>query len=251
MLPIVTPEQDEPDVIGGPFSEAAYAAQDEDSDDMSAIRLHLPGKHNQADHGGTGGKKSPAGKIGGGAKAAEGILAGKRATVDAGDLPDMMGALAAAGSVNLSRLQVNGDGNSNMFRKHARNIPRSKMPQLPTKTDQMAPFTNALSERGITGEMEEVDPRTLTATQSELDSAKVGQMYARAMEGTLNRNAVAFISRDGEILDGHHRWAALAAASASGKEATMKVIRLDVDIDTLLEIANTVSGPRKTVGASS
>jgi hypothetical protein len=217
---------------------------------FASIEMHLPGKHNQDTHGdgGGGGKKTPSGTSDGGAsageKAAAGLLSGRKVKVGAADLKDMMASLAGSDSVNLSRVAV--DGEDNLFRKHARKIPRSEMPQLPTKTHLMGPFTDALAERGVKGEMEEIDPRELTATQSELDSAKVGQMYARAMEGTLNREAVAFVSRDGEILDGHHRWAALAAASASGVEASMKVIRLDIDIDTLLEIANTVSGPRKS-----
>lgn len=199
-------------------------------------------------------KRDPDGKWGdgvpnGGTGAAAGLLDGKQVAVGRDDLPDLMKSLAANESTNLARLKVNGE--PNLFRKHARDIPRSEMPQLPTKTHELGEFTDALASRGITGEMEEVDPRDLTATQSELDSKKVAQMYARAMAGTLNREAIAFISHDGFILDGHHRWAALAAASASGhKESSMKVIRLDTDIDTLLEIANTVSGPRKTVGAA-
>lgn len=176
------------------------------------------------------------------------LLNGKEATTSAKNLPGVLADLADSPPTNLSRLAVKGE--PNLFRKHARDIPRSEMPQLPTKTDQLAAFTDALADRGITGELEEVDPRSLTATQNELDSAKVGQMYARAMAGTLNREAVAFVSRDGEVLDGHHRWAAFAAAAVSGEKAKMKVIRLSADIDTLLEIANTVSGPRKTVGAA-
>lgn len=200
-------------------------------------------------------KRDPDGKWGDGVpnvgstalEVASDLLNGNEASVKRNDLPDLMKALASAPSTNLSRLEV--DGERNLFRKHAREIPRADMPQLPTKVDRLGEFTDALAERNITGELEEVDPRTLTATQNELDSAKVGQMYARATAGTLNREAVAFVSRDGIILDGHHRWAALAAAQATGTEATMKVIRLDTDIDTLLEVANTVSGPRKTIGA--
>lgn len=201
-------------------------------------------------------KRDPDGKWGDGipdaddatGKAAADLLAGRKASVAPAGLPSLMASLAAQRPVNLSRLQV--DGETNMFRKHSRDIPRSEMPQLPTKVDQLAEFTDALAERGITGEMEEVDPRTLTATQNELDSAKVGQMYARVAAGTLNREAIAFVSRDGEVLDGHHRWAALASGASAGVDGTsMKIIRLDADIDTLLEIANKVSGPRKTVGA--
>jgi hypothetical protein len=206
----------------------------------SAGRVRLAFNPNQ--------ERDPDGKWGDGdGGAADDLLAGLEASVSSDEVDELMGRLAASDSVNLSRLAV--EGEDNLFRKHGREIPRSEMPQLPTKVHQLGAFTDALAERGITGEPEDADPRTLVATQNELDSAKVGQMYARAKAGTLNLKAVAFVSQDGYVLDGHHRWAALAAASVTGTDVTMKVIRLDTDIDTLLEIANSVSGPRKTVGA--
>lgn len=179
--------------------------------------------------------------------AAADLLAGLSATASSDEVDGLMTSLATAPSVNLSRLEI--EGEDNLYRKHARDTPRAEMPQLPTKPAQLGEFTAALAAHGITGELEEVDPRTLSATQNELDSAKVAQMYARAKAGTLNLDAVAFISQDGNVLDGHHRWAALAAATVTGTDVKMKVIRLDTDIDTLLSIANSVSGPRKTVGA--
>lgn len=53
-----------------------------------------------------------------------------------------------------------------------------------------------------------------------------------------------FVARDGAVLDGHHRWAAAAAVAVAGP-MDVTVLRVDTDIDTLLDIAHTVSAPRK------
>jgi hypothetical protein len=196
-------------------------------------------------------RRDPDGKWGdgvpnGGVGAAAGLLDGKHAVVGRDDLPDLMKTLATSSPTNLTRLKVNGE--PNLFNKHSRDIPRAEMPQLPVRVNELERFTDALADRKITGVLEEVDPRTLNATQNELDSVKVAQIYALSQEGKLNPDSIAFISKDGDVLDGHHRWAALAAQSATGDDVKMKVMRLDADIDTLLEVANGVSGPRKAVG---
>jgi hypothetical protein len=173
------------------------------------------------------------------------LLAGEQVTVSAGQVDGLMKTLAGARPANLKRLQIAGE--KNLYRRHVREIPRSRMPQI--GAGQMRAFGDALAERGITGRLEEVDPRSLTATQNQLDSAKVAQMYAKIKAGTFDNRPVAFVARDGAVLDGHHRWAANAAARVTGTELTMKVIRLDADIDTLLDIANQVSGEREVAPA--
>src|SRR5688572_18013808 len=49
----------------------------------------------------------------------------------------LMRHLAGQESANLANLQLRGDGNQNLFRKHIREIPRSQMPQLPEKADDL------------------------------------------------------------------------------------------------------------------
>lgn len=176
------------------------------------------------------------------------LLAGGYAEIDPGHLDDMLRDLPNHPSVNLEKLQVTGAANRRMYRDHAREIPREKMPQLPENVEGLSEFRKALD--GTKAVMEEVDPRTLRPTQNQLDSVKVGMIYDAIKTGGYRKDSVLFCSRDGEILDGHHRWGAAAAAVATGSDIKVRVMRVDTDIDTLLGIANSVSLERKAMGAS-
>lgn len=170
------------------------------------------------------------------------LVSGEHVTVAPAHVDAVMKEIADAPSFNLNKLQISGPENKNCFHEHARDIPRIEMPQIPPTHGQV--FQDALGAHGLTGELKEVDPRTLRATQNELDGPKVAGIYSRAKAGTLKKGGVVYASRDGDILDGHHRWAAVSAANAAGGDHKLKVVFVNTDIDTLLSIANTVSAKK-------
>lgn len=84
---------------------------------------------------------------------------------------------------------------------------RHTMPQL----SDFDAFSKDMKKQkiGITTSL--VDPKTLTPTQSNFNEDKVKKMVA---EGAWKTGAI-IISKDGYVIDGHHRW--LAACEADGQ----------------------------------
>jgi hypothetical protein len=86
-----------------------------------------------------------------------------------------------------------------------------------------------------------VNADTLKSTQSQLVGTKVAGM-AKALEADPNHPAITapiFVSKDGYVLDGHHRWAAQVGAGILGdKPVTMNVIEVDMPIDKLVNYSN-------------
>lgn len=157
----------------------------------------------------------------------------------------MLGIAADEPSFNLQHVQIEGEDNQNLFAKHARELPRSAMPQLPETEEGIADYVRFVTERGHrVAAPVWVDPRELTATQNELDSKKVS-IIAKSIsaEGRLRPGAdTIVVSRDKEVLDGHHRWAASAVASMQcGGCIQAKIIQVDADIDTLLKVSREYS----------
>lgn len=186
------------------------------------------------------------GKVSKFADVTEALKSGKKATIDPSKVDGLMGELANGPVLNLASLQISGKGNENMFQVNARDIARRDMPQLSARRGEWKAFSDQLGKRDIQGIEEHVDPRELKATQNELDSVKVASMYRDVKRGTIDpTKGLLFVSEDGAILDGHHRWAGFAAAAASGDDVKVPVLRVSADIDEMLEIARLVSGPGK------
>ena len=75
----------------------------------------------------------------------------------------------------------------------------------------------------------------LKATQRDIQAKKATGMAEAAMDDKVPwspNKAPIVISSDNHILDGHHRWAAMAML---GKKGEMKVIRVDLKMDELLD----------------
>lgn len=153
----------------------------------------------------------------------------------------------AAPTFNLANLQIEGEGNGNLFRRHLRDRPRETMPQLPTgfgeegKTSQgrtMEEFEDYLRESGVEFEYGWMDPRELVASQSELSGPKVAKLYGFMRDGGWLETGVMIIARSGDewaVVDGHHRWAGAAAASiARGGTLDVRVLKIDAEIDDVL-----------------
>lgn len=122
-------------------------------------------------------------------------------------------------------------------------LARDEMPQLDgAKTTKLLA---ALRKDGIrVGDPEQVDPVTLLASQSELSAAKAREMSLLPNLADLLAEPI-LVSRDGYVLDGHHRY---VAAVMARKKVT--VIRIDLPIETLLERAAEFSGKAKAFTAA-
>lgn len=146
---------------------------------------------------------------------------------------------------------------TNLFCAESKGIPRASMPQfsgqpLPGspaeqfydaqrgEADLSAAFRAELVRRGVAIERKTVAAAFLKASQAELDGPKVAGM-SKAMEQGLVPEASIFVTRDGYIIDGHHRWASKVAIDTHGGELgrqTMEVEMLDMEIGEALAFAN-------------
>ena len=161
-----------------------------------------------------------------------------------------------APNFNLCDITIPG---TNLYCKGNKGIPREDMPQfkgyakpgsiadkLPKdnngEVDTEAQFKVLLKKNGVAvSEPQSVPADQLKATQTELVGAKVAGM-TKALETEPNHpkiTAPIYVSNDGYVLDGHHRWAAVtSAAVASGKPAMMNVRVIDMPIKDLVKISN-------------
>jgi hypothetical protein len=161
-----------------------------------------------------------------------------------------------APNFNLCDITIPG---TNLYCKGNKGIPREDMPQfkgyakpgsiadkLPKnndgEVDTEAQFKVLLKKNGVAvSEPQEVPADQLKATQTELVGAKVAGM-TKALEKEPNHpkiTAPIYVSNDGYVLDGHHRWAAVtSAAVASGKPAMMNIRVIDMPIKDLVKISN-------------
>jgi hypothetical protein len=166
-------------------------------------------------------------------------------------------AMKAAGkkAKNLDLCKVTVPG-TNLFCGENKGIPRGDMPQIGGKTrpgtkadklpknkdgevDGTDAFISHLEGKKIEVKRTKVPAAELKATQTELIGAKVaGMMLAKDFDPS---ERPIFVSRDGYVIDGHHRWAAVVGRDASdGKlgDRTMNVQMVDMDIMDVLKEAS-------------
>jgi hypothetical protein len=179
--------------------------------------------------------------------AEEKLLSGGYAEIDPGHLDELLRDMVNHRSVNLERLRVTGKDNRGIYREHAREIPRKEMPQLPEDVEGARRLQEALGDTKT--ELLEIDPRELRLTQNELDSVKVGKLYGYIKDGGYDPNSLLYASREGCVVDGHHRFAGACAAAATGSSIKVKVLKVDMPIDDLLKVADRVSGEKVGMGA--
>lgn len=117
-------------------------------------------------------------------------------------------------------------------------IERKDMPQLP---DDVVPgFLKTFQDKGIKVTKDSMKVGQLKATQKEINADKVMGMAQAKKEGKYDPGKQPIIvSRDGYVLDGHHRWAAMVHDDPNN---TMRVFRVDTDIKTLLHAAQNHEG---------
>ena len=161
-----------------------------------------------------------------------------------------------APNINLCDVTVPG---TNLYCDDNLGIPRDEMPQFKGnaapgsraagmeadasgEVDTEPVFREMLAQKGIKTLQTEVPADKLKATQKDLVGAKVVGMMG-ALEKDPNHpkiTAPIYVSRDGYVIDGHHRWAAVVAYNAQNpdKQIQMKTTVLDMDIKDAIPMAN-------------
>lgn len=162
-----------------------------------------------------------------------------------------------APAYDLCRVSVPG---TNLFCAEHTGVPRAEMPQFsgPARSgspaaarvgdgktvDVSADFRAMLARIGVGSEEKRVPAAHLRASQSQLDGVKVAAIAGRVRSGKGKPRpgqAPIFITRDGYVLDGHHRWAAEVAVDADdghlGNEGLLDVVELDLDIGRAIDLA--------------
>lgn len=121
--------------------------------------------------------------------------------------------------------------------------PAASMPKQENgNVDLTEHFIQALQDVGVSVTDKEVPASHLRASQRELEGSKVAGI-AKAMEAGANPalDAPIFVTRDGYVIDGHHRWAAkvgLDVTDGTLGDVPMNVRVVDLDVGEALEFAN-------------
>lgn len=147
---------------------------------------------------------------------------------------------------------------TNLFCGGNKGIERKDMPQLKGKPSegsaaskiQAGPdgevsiekqFVESLKNQGVKMTPKSVDAAQLKSTQNQLVGSKVVGMIGALEKNPKNPDITApiFVSKDGYVLDGHHRWAAMVGLNFfSDKPVHMNVVEVDMSIDDLVKYTN-------------
>lgn len=147
--------------------------------------------------------------------------------------------------------------NTSLFCGESKGVARIHMPQFSgqpvegsyaaTRYDDeehesnvMDEFADLLDELGIDVETKDIPVQNLKATQNELVGAKVAGIRQAMRDGKIEDKAI-YVTRDGYVVDGHHRWAAkMALDLEDGKlgDVAMPVKMIDADIGYILDLSN-------------
>jgi len=107
----------------------------------------------------------------------------------------------------------------------------------------MQQMIDHFTSHGVQTKRTKVPVGMLKATQSEIKAQKTYSMANNYLKGDFDKiGDSVVVSRDGHILDGHHRWAALLTVDPS-REMNVQVI--DMDMDDLLAESQSVPGVYK------
>lgn len=121
----------------------------------------------------------------------------------------------------------------------ATDLPRVDMPQIGEDVkDQF--FDRLLSEKGVESVVKLVDPKTMRGTQAEFNITKVAGIgaFLRKLGKPMKNETIA--TRDGFILDGHHRWRAHHAAGLQ-----LRIIEIDMTAAQAIDAMHRFSGSKR------
>lgn len=120
--------------------------------------------------------------------------------------------------------------------EHSYGIAREHMPQI--HSSLVREFLGKLKSHGISVKKRTRKVSDLKATQGEIHTQQVAEMAGnRKARAALRKRVI--VSKDGYLLDGHHRWATLHALNPDAKIPTYEV---DLPIGDLLVHAQHFSG---------
>jgi hypothetical protein len=177
-----------------------------------------------------------------GADAAAALKRGEPTTIEAKHAAGLVNALhSKEGVSSLHMLEVK--GHPNLFRANAKNLPRSAMPQIPK--EHLPGFMDYLREKRVTATVKDVAPTKLQATQNQLNGAAVARL---AKDWNPERQGMMLTSREGHVLDGHHRWAAGAFHELSHPGYTVPTMQFSAGTDRILQLMhqyNEIAGVSK------
>ncbi len=161
-----------------------------------------------------------------------------------------------APNINLCDVTVPG---TNLYCDDNLGIPRDEMPQFKGtaqpgsraagmevdasgEVDTEPVFKEMLAQKGIKTLQTQIPADKLKATQKDLVGAKVVGMMGALEKDPQHPKITApiYVSRDGHVIDGHHRWAAIVAYNAAHPDSPipMKTTVLDMDIKDAIPMAN-------------
>jgi ParB-like chromosome segregation protein Spo0J len=124
-------------------------------------------------------------------------------------------------------------------------VPRSEMPQISSK--KVPDFVRWLQDGGVRVSRKRVRADKLNATQREINRSKVEALASNPSHRSHLEKPV-IVSKDGYLMDGHHRWMALLTIDP---DAVIPVVKVDLKIRDLLEVADDFDGvTRKDLAAS-
>ncbi|URC15214.1 nuclease [Paraglaciecola Antarctic GD virus 1] len=110
-------------------------------------------------------------------------------------------------------------------------IPRSEMPQIASRF--VPQFITYLKKNGASTVTKMESVSTLKMTQDEVNNDKILRMINDAPASVLAKPII--VSKDGFILDGHHRFVALLNKDKSAK---LKIFKVDIIMKELLKLAH-------------
>jgi len=149
---------------------------------------------------------------------------------------------------------------TNLFCEDSLGVKRLKMPQLSGKpkpgsdADKLEKnksgevnagdkFVEFLGEQDVDVQDKEMSVGKLKPSQGQLVGTKIAEMVASARDGSYDpAKEPIFVSRDGYIVDGHHRWAAIVAMDAADDgeingSVKMQTRQIDMNISDVLKLA--------------
>jgi hypothetical protein len=159
-----------------------------------------------------------------------------------------------APNVDLCKVSVPG---TNLFCAESLGVERHMMPQLSGKPREGSiadglpkskegevnigkMFTDRLAEMGVDVADRSVPAASLRASQAELVGSNVAWMMNNGDKIGLGTERI-FVSRDGYVIDGHHRWAALVGQDSRDGQlgnVPINVQQIDMPIAEVLQFAN-------------
>ena len=109
-------------------------------------------------------------------------------------------------------------------------VPRKNMPQIKSKF--VPDFIDYLETKGIKSTKTKVKVGQIKPTQGEINLDKVKSLVKSANDSSLKKPVI--VSKDGFILDGHHRWLALLQKD---KRTALDSVKVDATVGELLKLA--------------